>query len=209
QLFRQSRNWTFFNSPVYNYAVYTKNLLVASSKKYPFTSTLLKSQVPRSTFELRNNEGYSELWYRASNNKVIVMTRKNERALETITLFSYIFCAFLLLVALIQLVSNLLNFALNKGRLKKQLRFATSIRGQIHNTFILITLLSFLVIGIATISFFTQRFDDSNSEHLGRTMNIMLNEMQSYSDIGSLVYGPADSLNSGRLEEIMKRVADI
>src|SRR5690606_37752417 len=80
QLFRQSRNWTFFNSPVYNYAVYTKNLLVASSKKYPFTSTLLKSQVPRSTFELRNNEGYSELWYRASNNKVIVMTRKNERA---------------------------------------------------------------------------------------------------------------------------------
>jgi signal transduction histidine kinase len=209
ELFRQSRDSSFFNSPVYNYAVYSKNLLVTSSKKYPFTSTLLKSQIPKTTFELRENNGYSELWYRAGYNKIIVMTRKNERVLETITLFSYIFCAFLFLVALIQLVSNILNFALNKGRLKKQLRFSTSIRGQIHNTFILITLLSFLVIGIATISFFTKRFDDSNSEHLGRTMSIMLNEMQSHTEIGSLVYEQADSLNSQRLEEIMKRVADI
>lgn len=209
ELFRQSRDSSFFNSPVYNYAVYSKNLLITSSKKYPFTSTLLRSQIPKSTFELRENNGYSELWYRASYNKVIVMTRKNERVLETITLFSYIFCAFLFLVALIQLVSNLLNFVLNKGRLKKQVRFATSIRGQIHNTFILITLLSFLVIGAATISFFTKRFDDSNSEHLGRTMSIMLNEMQSHNEIGTMVYEEADSLHSQRLEDIMKRVADI
>ena len=209
ELFRQSRDSSSFNSPVYNYAVYSKNLLVTSSKKYPFTSTLVASQIPKSTFELRENNGYSELWYRAGYDKIIVMTRKNERVLETITLFSYIFCAFLFLVALIQLVSNLLNFALNKGRLKKQIRFSTSIRGQIHNTFILITLLSFLVIGVATISFFTKRFDDSNSEHLGRTMSIMLNEMQSHTEIGSLVYEQADSLNSQRLEEIMKRVADI
>lgn len=209
ELFRQSRDSSFFNSPVYNYAVYSKNLLITSSKKYPFTSTLLRSQIPKSTFELRENNGYSELWYRPGYDKVIVMTRKNERVLETITLFSYIFCAFLFLVALIQLVSNVLNFALNRGRLKKQIRFSTSIRGQIHNTFILITLLSFLVIGIATISFFTKRFDDSNSEHLGRTMSIMLNEMQSHTEIGSLVYEQADSLNSQRLEEIMKRVADI
>ncbi|MCH5598800.1 sensor histidine kinase [Niabella ginsengisoli] len=137
------------------------------------------------------------------------MTRKNESVLETITLFSYIFCAFLFLVALIQLFSNLLNLVLNKGLLKKRLKFSTSIRGQIHNTFILITLLSFVVIGIATISFFIKRFEDSNSEHLGRTMNIMVNEMQSRKEIGSLVYEQADSLNSQRLEDIIKRVADI
>ncbi|WP_346239529.1 HAMP domain-containing sensor histidine kinase [Niabella insulamsoli] len=209
ELFRQYHDWEFYNSPVYSYAIYSDKLLVSSSKKYPFTYSLVQSQIPKTTFELRNNNGYSELWYRPSANKVIVMTRKNERVLETITLFSYIFCAFLFLVALIQLMSNLLNLILNKSLLKKRLQFSTSIRGQIHNTFILITLLSFLVIGIATISFFIQRFEDSNAEHLGRTMNIMVNEMQSRKEIGSLVYEQADTLNSQRLEDIIKRVADI
>ena len=209
ELFRQYSNWEFSNSLVYNYAVYSNKLLVASSKKYPFTSTLVQSQIPRSTFELRENNGFSELWYSAGNNKVIVMTRKSERVLETITLFSYIFCAFLFLVALIQLVSNLLNFVLHKGKLKKRLLISTSIRSQIHYTFILITLLSFIVIGVATISFFTQRFDDSNTEHLGKTMNIMLNEMQSYKDLGTLVLEQGDSANQKKLEDIIKRVADI
>lgn len=209
ELFRQYSNWEFSNSLVYNYAIYSNKLLMASSKKYPFTSTLVNSQIPRSAFELRKNNGYSELWYNAGNNKIIVMTRKSERVLETITLFSYIFCAFLLLVALIQLVSNLLNFVLNRGALKKRLLISTSIRSQIHYTFILIALLSFIVIGVATISFFTQRFDDSNTEHLGRTMNIMLNEMQSYKDLGTLVLEQGDSASQKKLEDIIKRVADI
>ncbi len=209
ELFRQYSNWEFSNSLVYNYAIYSNKLLVASSKKYPFTSTLVPSQIPKSAFELRDNNGYSELWHNAGNNKVIVMTRKSERLLETITLFSYIFCAFLFLVALIQLVSNLLNYILSKGGLKKRLLISTSIRSQIHYTFILITLLSFIVIGVATISFFTQRFDDSNTDHLGRTMNIMLNEMQSYNDLGALVLEQGDSANQKRLEDIIKRVADI
>ena len=208
ELFRQYNDWEFSNSPVYNYAIYSNKLLVASSKKYPFTSTLETAQLPKATFELRTNNGYSELWYKGGNKKVMVMTRKSEGLLEMITLFSYIFCAFLLLLAIIQLGSNIANFILNKQLSKQQFQFATSIRGQIHNTFIFITLLSFLVIGIATISFFTQRFDDSNAEHLGRTMNIMLNEMQSHKDLGMLVYEQGDSSNQ-KMEDIIKRIADI
>ncbi len=209
ELFRQKKEWEFSNSTVYNYAIYTNKLLTSSTKKYPFTSTLQGGQIPKSVFELRENNGYSELWYRASSKRVIVMARKNERLLETITLFSYLFCAFLFLVALIQLVSNLINLLLNKGLFQKRLQFSTSIRGQIHNTFILITLLSFVVIGIATISFFTQRFDDANSDRLGRTMSIMLNEMQSHKELGTLVYDKDDSLHTQKLDEIIKRVADI
>ena len=209
ELFRQKKDWEFSNSTVYNYAIYTNKLLTSSTKKYPFTSTLEGPQIPKSTFELRQNNGYSELWYRASNKRVIVMARQNERFLETITLFSYLFCAFLFLVALIQLVSNFINLLLNKGLFLKRLQLSTSIRGQIHNTFILITLLSFVVIGIATISFFTQRFDDANSDRLGRTMSIMLNEMQSHKELGTLVYDKDDSLHIQKLDEIIRRVADI
>ncbi|GAB3426228.1 sensor histidine kinase [Niabella aquatica] len=209
ELFRQKKDWEFSNSAVYNYAIYTNKLLTSSSKKYPFTSTLEGAQIPKTAFELRENNGFSELWYRASNKRIIVMVRKNERLLETITLFSYLFCAFLFLVALIQIMSNLINLFLNRGLLKKRLQFSTSIRGQIHNTFILITLLSFVVIGIATISFFTQRFDDANSDRLGRTMSIMLNEMQSHKELGTLVYDKDDSMHTRKLDEIIRRVADI
>lgn len=213
ELFRQYRDWEFSNSTVYNYAIYANKLLVASSKKYPFTSTLVASQIPRLRYELRENTGYSELWYKPSSNKVIVMTRKKEGALQAITLFSYLFCAFLFLVALIQLGSNLISFVLNKRAfIKRRLRFPGGIRSQIHNTFILITVLSFVVIGVATISFFTKRFENSNTERLGRTMDIMLNEMQSHRELSSLIFeqrSKKDSINSNQLEDIIKRVADI
>ncbi len=211
ELFRQYRDWEFSNSTVYNYAIYSHKLLVASSKKYPFTSTLVETQIPKAKFELREQDGYSELWYRASKDKVIVMTRKKEVALETITLFSYIFCTFLLLLALIRLTTRLLNFILNK-KLPSRIKFSTSIRGQIHNTFILITILSFVVIGVATISFYTKRFEYSNEERLSQTMSIMLNELQSHRELGSLIYEQRirqDSINSTPLDEIIKRVADI
>lgn len=209
ELFRQKRDWEFTNSTVYSYAIYTDKRLASSSKKYPFTSTIEASQIPTSTFELRGNNGYSELWYRASNKRIFIMVRKNEKLLEAITLFSYLFCAFLLLAAVIQLTTTLVNFIIDKTLFKQRLQFYTSIRGQIHNTFILITLLSFLVIGIATISFFTQRFDAANTDRLGRTMNIMLNELQSHKDLGSLFFDKDDSLHTQKLDELIKHVADI
>lgn len=212
ELFRQFSEWQFSNSTVYNYAIYNNKLLVSSSKKYPFTSTLVSGQLPKSKFEIRNNNGYSELWYRVSNHKVIVLARKNETILETITLFSYIFCSFLFLLALIQLLTILLGVVLNKRFFKRRLILSSSIRGQIHSTFILITVLSFIVIGIVTISFFTDRFENSNADRLGRTMNIMLNELQSHKDLGSLIFdqrSKKDSINSNELNGIIKRVAEI
>ncbi|MFT4093837.1 MAG: HAMP domain-containing sensor histidine kinase [Niabella sp.] len=212
ELFRQKKEWEFSNSTVYNYAIYSNKLMVASSKKYPFTSNLLPDQLPKQRYELRDNNGYNELWYRATDNIIVVMTRKTENVLETITLFSYIFCTFLFLVALIQLVSNFIGLILTKRFYKRKVLISSSIRGQIHSTFILITVLSFVVIGIATISFFTQRFDDSNSERLGRTMSIMLNEMQSHKELGSLIYDlriKRDTVLSNQLEEMMRRVSDI
>ena len=43
------------------------------------------------------NGQYDELWYRAGNEKVVVMARKEDTLIESITLFSYIFCSFLFL----------------------------------------------------------------------------------------------------------------
>jgi uncharacterized membrane protein YuzA (DUF378 family) len=53
-----------------------------------------------------------------------------------------------------------------------------NIRTQIHGTIIFISILSFVIIGIATISFFILRYEQNNKERLSRTMEIMIKEME-------------------------------
>ncbi|MFV0605778.1 MAG: sensor histidine kinase [Niabella sp.] len=212
-LFKQYSHWELSHPSVYYYAVYKNKLLVSSTKQYPFTSTLIQSEVPEMRYEQRRNEGYGELWYKPNPSTVIVMARKSEPLLETITLFSYIFCAFLVLLTVLNLLILLLDRLLKFKFFKSKSIFQSTIRGQIHNTFILITVLSFVVVGVATISFVTDRFRIANNERLSHTMNVMLNELQMRSDIVKLVYRErldTDTVDFlSELNGIVKEVSDI
>ncbi|HVG42518.1 MAG TPA: hypothetical protein VM888_12965, partial [Chitinophagaceae bacterium] len=140
------------SSPIYSYAVYTNNLLISSSTKYPFKMTLTPSDWPKNEYESRVNNKYDELWYRVSNNKVVVIAKKKDSLIESITLFSYLFCAFLFMISMLRLISLVLKVGSNRKALKSF--WQTNIRSQVQNTIIFISILSFLIIGAATISFF-------------------------------------------------------
>ena len=104
------------------------------------------------------------------------MARKEDTIIESITLFSYIFCSFLFLVFIVQVLSLLLKAVYDWQGFKSFFHF--NIRNQVHSTIIFISIFSFIIIGIATISFFINRYNRNNSEKLSRTMKIMVNEMQ-------------------------------
>ena len=53
-----------------------------------------------------------------------------------------------------------------------------SIRNQVHATIIFISLLSFFVVGVATILFFIDRYNNNNREKLSRTIHVMQNEVR-------------------------------
>ncbi len=214
ELFRQFKKNDPESSPIYSYAVYNAGRLMTSTGKYPFPTWLSQGQVPKDQFVTRPNGDYDELWYRASNEKVAVMVRKRDTLIESISLFSYLFCAFLLLVAIVKLLSILFKYGYKVRELRSV--FYVSIRNQVHNTFIFVSLFSFVVIGVATISFFINRYEKNNSDKLSRTMNIMLNQMQQEMGIGAnLLTGEdvdeKDSLatNQGRVEKILEEVSDI
>jgi signal transduction histidine kinase len=87
-----------------------------------------------------------------------------------------------------------------------------SIRSQIHSTIIMVSLLSFLVIGAATILFFINRYDRNSSDILSRSSQIMAKELQtkfynnnSVND-GMLIY---DDSSRAQLEKLMDEIADI
>ncbi|ANE49966.1 sensor histidine kinase [Flavisolibacter tropicus] len=210
ELFRRINDDDPENSPLYSYAIYKKNILVASSTKYPFRINLMPSEVPVQEFTRFLNGDYDELWFRASTEKVVVIAKKQDSLLESITLFSYLFCAFLFLVAFLQIVSILLR----AGEDWKVLHvfWQMNIRSQVHGTVIFISILSFLIIGVATISFFISRYNRNNIDRLSRTAGIMVKELQKrvteygvFDDVVK-IYDPIVNEN---LKELIDDVADI
>jgi signal transduction histidine kinase len=210
ELFKQLKQGDAGNSPIYSYAIYTNKRLVSPSNKYSFATSLTEDEIPKDEFVKRTNGDFDELWYRASNEKIVVMARKRDTIIETITLFSYIFCSFLFLVAFVQFISLILKTGYNPKGLRKLLQF--NIRSQVHSTIIFISVLSFLVIGVATISFFISRYNRNNSDKLSRTMKIMVNEMQKkQSDYSTFddVIKIYDSIDNNALKKLVDEVSDI
>lgn len=210
ELFRQYKGVDPENSPIYSNAVYSDKRLVSPPGNYPFATWLTDDEVPQEEFRQRANGSYDELWYRADNKKVVVIARKKETIIETITLFSYIFCSFLFLVGLVQLISFLIRTLYDWKNVKRI--FQLNIRSQVHTTIIFISILSFVVIGIATISFFISRYHRNNSDKLSRTMKIMVNEMEKkMSDHSTFddVIKIYDSVSLSGLQNLVNEVSDI
>ncbi|MBK9569240.1 MAG: GHKL domain-containing protein [Chitinophagaceae bacterium] len=210
ELFRQFKETDPENSPIYSNAVYDSLRLVSPPGNYPFPIWLTKNEIPSEEFQQRVNGDYDELWYRAGNEKVVVIARKKEAAIETITLFSYIFCSFLFLVLFVQLISIVLKTGYNLTGLRKL--FQLNIRSQVHGTIIFISIFSFLIIGASTISFFISRNKQSNNEKLSRTMKIMVNEMEkkmSDHTIFDDVVKIYDSVSNTGLQKLVDEVSDI
>ena len=197
-------------SPIYSYAIYKKGNLADASSKYPFATTLSEDQLPRQEVEKKKNEKYDELWYRDSGEKVIVLARKGDSIIEAITLFSYIFCSFLFLVTFIQTISLLLKIGLDKREVRNY--FQMNIRTQVHSTIIFISILSFLIIAAATISFFIARYNRNNADKLSRTLKVMSNEMKkriadhSIFDDVTKIY---EAGSNNELKKLVNEVADI
>ena len=210
ELFKQYKDNDPENSPIYSYAVYTDKRLVSPSNKYQFPTSLTDDEVPKTEFEKVKRGNYNELWHRAGNGKVVVMARKSETWIEAISLFSYLFCAFLFLVSVVQVVSFILRTKLQWKKIKEHLQL--NIGSQIHGTVIFVSLLSFVIIGIATISFFKERYVRNNSDKLSRTMKIMVNEMQKKQADQSVfddVIKVYDSVAMHKLQALVEDVSDI
>jgi two-component system, NtrC family, nitrogen regulation sensor histidine kinase NtrY len=208
ELFRQVNKREDENSPYYSFAIYKDRLLTSSSTKYPFQISISKDQVPKSEIEDRTNGDYDELWYRPGNSKIVVIARKRDSLLESITLFSYLFCAFLFMVGLLQLISVILNLFRDRSSFNLFAQF--SIRSQIQGTVIFISVLSFLIIGVATISFFIERYNRNNVDKLSRTAGIMVKELQKrLADTTAFTADLSDSASSFKLQRLVDEVADI
>ncbi len=213
-------------SQEYSYGVYINGILsTGPNNKYPFPTILKPSDIPKERIEKRVVGNSTELWYKAKtllykeensdvvvekSDKIVVVAREKANTLEAITLFSYIFCIFLFLVAIFNLLLLFLRMGGNVKELRRILEW--NIRTQIHGTIIFISILSFVIIGIATISFFILRYEQNNRERLSRTMEIMIKEMEKKLDNRRALDDQLaiyDSVSNDDVQALVNDVAEI
>ncbi|MBZ5856897.1 sensor histidine kinase [Flavihumibacter profundi] len=196
-------------SPIYSYAIYNNRELIDYYNNYAFPTRLTDAQVPRNNFTRRQSDNYDELWYRDSN-KVVVIARRDNLWLESITLVAYLFSTFLLLLGLFRLTSTLVRSRLRLPNLRKELQM--NLRTQIHGTIIFISLFSFFVIGAATIFFFINRYNKNKQDQLSKAIQIMANEVQTKIDSKSFLEYMIRLYEEGYnelLENLVQEVSEI
>jgi signal transduction histidine kinase len=175
ELFSKGTQNAIENSSIYAFAIYNKGKLISSHNDYPFATSMPRQNFQGQEYNLIHKRHYDELWYNAGAEKYIVIVKENRVSLESITLFSYLFCSFLILTAFFWLVNVFISSRLNPRKLRSY--WQMTIRNQIHGIIIFISAASFLVIGVATIYFFISRYENNNREKLSRAIQIMKNQV--------------------------------
>ncbi len=210
ELFSKGTANSIESSSMYSFAVYNKNHLSNSYNNYPFPTVISNVSLANNEFITKSNDGYDELWYNAGDDKIIVIAKTDSFFMESITLFAYLFFSFLVITGLFNLFNVLIRGRFNLKKTRPLLQF--TIRNQVHGTIILISIFSFVVIGIATILFFINRYHSNNREKLSRTIHIMENEVRNSLDTFSFydeklkVY---DFLPNEKLEYTINKLAEI
>jgi two-component system, NtrC family, nitrogen regulation sensor histidine kinase NtrY len=210
QLTQQRKEYLPQYSPVYSYAIYNDNELVTYFNNYPFPTELDDSLLPRQDYEQRKNNGYDELWHIVSDSEIIVIAKRDNFLIEAITLFAYLFSAFLILVALFWLSWVLIQTRLHWSQLKKFLEL--NIRSQIQTTIIFVSLFLFLVIGVSTIFFLINRYNRNNQDRLSASLKIITGEistrLQAFQNTAN-VSNPIKQMPREDLDRIINNVAEI
>ncbi len=177
ELFNQVQDVASDLNTNYAYAVYSRGRMINHFNTYSFPSVLDKKQFSGFEFTYKKKGDFNELWYNSTNDKQVLVVKRDTWVMEAVTLFAYLFCFFLLIILLFHFGSYLILARFKWSALKQMMRL--NIRSQIQATIIFLSVFSFIVIGIATISFFILRFNRNNEERLSKSIQVMANEVNS------------------------------
>lgn len=164
------------SSVAYSYAIYDQGQLVSNNNDFAFPVKLYASDVPKDEITIQSEKGFSRLIYRATKDKIVIVVKENRSFVEFITLFAYMFCLFLLIIAIYRVLDLLVKARMRIGNLKALINI--SIRKKVHGTIIFIVVFAFIILGLTTILFFIDRSERENKERLSRTINEVSHDVE-------------------------------
>lgn len=163
----------------YLYAVYVNNRLVTRGAGYPFITTLPPDEaLAEDSYTFIRNGNVSELRYRVSDKRTIVVVHDSNVLIETITVFFYVFCMQVLLALVILLYQIYLSYFAGWSATRKYMRL--TLRKRIQYAMLGVVSVSFVIIGIVTIAYFTSRYRAASTARLQGSMQTARQALQGY-----------------------------
>ncbi|NET36161.1 MAG: hypothetical protein F6K19_29735, partial [Cyanothece sp. SIO1E1] len=143
----------------------------------PTERLLLQAQkLPADTFGTKINSIRSDIYYKGHHNLSVVIGKAGGGYTKPWSLFSFLFALFILMVLVIAFFDYWFS-SLPPG-LGFRLQGRQSLRNRIQLAVIALVLGSFLIIGIVTVTFFSQSSDTYHSSRLSRKVSAIQQDIQ-------------------------------
>ena len=153
----------------YSYAVYENNELIKNVGKYFYSKNLSNNGSFINSSQFFEMNGYNHLLYNVNNNVKLIISKKNEGFIYTISPFSYLLVFFSIYLLIFIIVCNpTFNFKKLDLSFKKRLQLSI----------ILIILVSFIFIGISTLIYINKLNYNKNINILSEKTHSILIEIQ-------------------------------
>ncbi len=191
-------------------ALYINGKLATKYNDYDFPLKIASAKILPYDFINKTNNGTDELWYNGGNGKMAVIAEQSNRFIEVVTLFAYLFFTFLVVIGSFHLGDFLLKAKVTNLNFKGAFRL--TMQAQILATVISISIFSFIVIGSATILYFTNRFNENNQKRLSTSIGIIANEVavrlrQVQSE--NILNDSVSSTNVGFINDFERQIAEV
>lgn len=160
----------------YSYAIYYNNKLMTSYLDGGYSATIPTPNFKGSYFLEENSGRKSMLWYKVGDKKVILVVKHANVLLDFITLFAYIFCSAIVVLCFAYVCIYFVFSGFNIRYLKSVTRL--TINRKMQGTIIFLSLFSFLVVSVSTITFFLAQFKETNRVKLSKSAKIVSKETE-------------------------------
>ncbi len=176
ELFKQLKKFRSDPPSEYSYAIYYNNQIIHQYKNYGFNTQLTATEIPKQQFNFIDKESAKELWIK-DGKRVIGVALRNNLISNFTTLFAWIFLAILLLFFIDKSVKLL--FTKQKWNFANFKIAQLNIREQLQGAILFITIFSFVIIGVVTISFFINRYKKSMNDQMATSIQNTADELKS------------------------------
>ena len=167
------------DNTAYNFAIYHNDRLVVQHGDFPYSYYWdKKMDVPIYQHRFIETDDWEHLVCKYPNNRSVIVSISQEGFFEPIATISYFFLIYFILASSIIAFINLFKFAKTKGSIFDEI--SLSFRARINYSMLAIIIVSFVIIGLITISFFRNQYDNFYTDRLQRKEKAILTSLEYY-----------------------------
>ena len=150
----------------YGYAIYDNNVLIDQSDEFAYLSKLSEN-LP----DYYIKDGYNHSVFKINDTKKIIISTKEESIFDMFSVFSFVLCYYFVIGFIVTVVY----FKLTNKENKQIFNF--SFRKRINIAMLSLVVLSFFIIGLATVSYFSNQYNDYHQKRLIRKQKSILSSL--------------------------------